>query len=294
MTKPTYLVDGIALDDPHRRWRLERSTSRRSLPAVRVTNASTPARHGDLFVPGDTYDAPVVGLTIVVSDRDEDGVARGPGQAERNLDLLTAALFGTSRLRELEHRAGDVVRRARARVTSSAQPEALDAGLTRYQLAVVLTVPAVFWTDERGPATFLSSGASTDQTFTLAELAGGTAPVADAVLRFRGPFTGTVRAWDAGADETPTGISWQGTLASNAFLYVDADRLVAHTSTSNDAWAYDALADASSGLDYPAAGPLQLTPTATASGTAYRVRATRPETSAALGALALRAERKYL
>ena len=80
----------------------------------------------------------------------------------------------------------------------------------------------------------------------------GDAPVPDAILRF--PATATAATF---TDQVSgTGISWQGT-AGSGYVYVDAATLTAWRSTNADAWNGGTSIG---GVDYPSAGPLQLTP----------------------------------
>ncbi len=109
-------------------------------------------------------------------------------------------------------------------------------------------------------ATSTSALASPLTSWTVAHLAGSTAPVGDALVRFTGPVTNpSVACLTSG-----TGLSWAGTVAAGSYLYLDAGKLTARTSAVNWHWTTGGTL-ASHLLDYPAAGRLQLWPDATRS-----------------------------
>jgi len=117
---------------------------------------------------------------------------------------------------------------------------------------VILALPGVFF---RGPevttaATDIVSGVPIE----LAELAGSTAPITDAVLRVRGP-AGSI---DVVNPATGTGLSWAGTAMTDTdYRYLDAASLRTWSSTSATDWTPPG---STTPLDYPGPGPLQLRP----------------------------------
>ena len=80
----------------------------------------------------------------------------------------------------------------------------------------------------------------------------GDAPIPDAILRF--PATATSATFTDPV--SGTGVSWQGT-AGSGYTYLDCGTLTAWRSSDTDAWDGGT---AVGGVDYPAAGPLQITP----------------------------------
>ena len=80
----------------------------------------------------------------------------------------------------------------------------------------------------------------------------GDAPIPDAILRF--PATATSATFTDPV--SGTGVSWQGA-AGSGYTYLDCATLTAWRSSDPDAWDGGA---AVGGVDYPAAGPLQINP----------------------------------
>lgn len=290
MSKVYYSIDGISLNDAAGRWFLNRATRRRGVPAVRATNASTPRRHGDAFIPGDAFDTSSMSLGVTVTALDAAGVDGGRAQVEVNLEYITALLLNTNRLVRVEqHTAPGVSRVAYARVTAGADPELTGFEAIEYKLLFVLSVPAVFWSDPVGPVVSQGPAATVTGALALPLLAGGSAPITDAIIRFKGPFNGAVAASDPASG---AGLSWSGTLTTTQYVFLNADTLKAHISTSATSWA--AGTDATSGLDYPPPGPLVLTPSALAGGVSYSLNYSRPAALTSVDAVGVRAERRFL
>lgn len=289
-TRVYFSIDGVNLNDPGDRWHLGRATKRRALPDVRGISVSTPARHGQVFIPGAPYAPSTMALSLIVTDRDSVGVPGGPVQAEANLEQLFALLSSPSRLFRIEHHVSTTVSRvAYGEVTASADPELLGFRADLYRLALIVTVPGVFWSDGSGPKVVQGPASTASGTLALPALSGGSAPVTDAIVRLLGPFNGKASVTD---QRSGTGLSWQGTLPTSQYLYLNATTLKAHTSTSATAWT--AGTDVSANLDYPPVGPLQLTPTVTVTGTTYSLAYVLPAANTSPSAVGVRAERKFL
>lgn len=289
-----FTIDGVNLQDPAGRWELARATKRRALPAVRATNITTPNRHGNHFVPNDTFGPGSMSFVLMVTDLDSAGTNQGPAQAEANLELATALFLHTGRQFTIEHHLDPTQKRtATGRVTAGSDPEALDFDLTLYRLTFVVEIPGVFWTDGTGAQVAEGAATTSAGALHLPAFNGGSAPITDAVVRVRGPFNGKAAVTDT---QSGTGLSWQGTLPANTYLYLNAANLKAHTSTSATAWTSGT--DVSAGLDYPPAGPLQLIPVVTPEGATHTLRYalaySLPAANPSLNALAVRAERKFL
>lgn len=80
----------------------------------------------------------------------------------------------------------------------------------------------------------------------------GTAPIADAVVRFAGPMTGVARVTDVA---TQTGVTWEGTLAAGEYVFVNPRLATAHIGAAG---AWGAGRAASGGLRPAPEGMLQL------------------------------------
>lgn len=114
------------------------------------------------------------------------------------------------------------------------------------------------------PGTFFRAAAwtSADLAFaadlTMAELSGlsgSTAPIGDATIRVTGPAT-SVTVTDP---TTGAGITWSGSLAAGQYLFMRPRPLSARISSLSSEWTSGGT-DVSTGLDFPAAGRLQLWP----------------------------------
>lgn len=290
MAKPTYLLDGVDLNDSAHRWYLEQSTKRRGIPGTRRATLTVPGRHGEQLLPGETYTPGTVAWSIIVTDRDATGQPAGAEQAEQNLDRITWLLTQAGRERTCVHRIGTLERHARVGAIAATQPEALDGRLTRYQINAVATTLDPFWTDGDGPVDTTPAAITNGAQITLTALAGGTAPIDDAIIRVLGPANPGLQL----TDPAGTALEFEAAIAAGQYLFVDLATYTARLSATATHWTTGGT-DATGSLDYPAAGQLELTPTATAGSTTtgYRLTATGAGFTAAT-ALTVRAERKYL
>ena len=209
----SYSVDGVNLNDAAGRWFLNPGTRRRSLPAVRATNVSTPGRHGDAFIPGDTYASSSLVLALTVTASNAAGVMldgpAGRAQVEENLEFVSALFADTARLLRVEqHIAPGVSRVAYGRVSAGSEPELVGIEALEFRLTFVVEVPAVFWSDGAGSKVVQGPAPAASGAFPLPVLAGGSAPVTDAVIRFAGPFNGRCSVRDVGGGAA---YAWTGT-----------------------------------------------------------------------------------
>ena len=133
----------------------------------------------------------------------------------------------------------------------------------------------------------LSAAQTPPGALTFAEWAGCTGDVQDGVLRLKGPFTRcTVTAQDGSA------ITVDRPVSASQYVYVDVASMVAWLSSSASAWTPGSTRVL---LDYPAEGPLRLTPSSagvvlTVSGVGFVTTGTTAETSA----VALRGRKWWL
>lgn len=150
-------------------------------------------------------------------------------------------------------RVGTVDQTAAHRLVSLSDTES-EHGTSMVTVTAVLTAPGVFWRGVEATSDPIAATAGTIAT-EVPILAGCTAPVGDAVIRWTAPAT-AVSVRDLA---TGSGLSWSGSLAAGSYLFMDAAALRAWMTTDADAWA-PAGTDATSGLDYPTGGPLQMWP----------------------------------
>jgi hypothetical protein len=127
----------------------------------------------------------------------------------------------------------------------------------RVEETAVFALPDVWWqgVSELEASLPLTGGVLSDGAETLPEWFSN-APIANMVVRI--PLASQVMVTDP---VSGTGLSWNGTKATGArFVYLDSSSMRAWTSSSDAEWTGGT--DASTGLDYPAAGPLMVWPSA--------------------------------
>ena len=279
MTSVTYLVDGVG--DGARR-QLTGQSEYRPAVSTRGDLIVVPGRHGAVPAGVARLEASTLALEWEVW-----GATATQMEAEREaLVSLLAHPAGVTITRRLDGAGGQV---------AAARLKSIGAGTAQYAtpltvVPAVFEIPAGVWRDAAATTT-AAVAAATDVTAALTALAGGSAPITDAVVRVQGPATGiTVTDVVSG-----TGLSWTGALAAGEYLFMDAAALTARRTTSSTAW--DAGGTAVSGtLDYPAAGPLLLWPRMAATDPTDR-RVTIRVTGtgrAATTAVTIRARRAYL
>lgn len=235
----TYLIDGVSLDDPAGRWLLDAATLLPAAASRDVAKLRLNRRDG------------------VVTRR----LSWGEGSAQLRLNVLSgpAPLQPVhARLRTLQSllaRAAtlrlvdDIDRSVAVTEADVSSPTrlgtddwAIEATLTLqpfWRAGSLLTAPSVD-VPAAGPVVF-------------EQWAGTTGDLVDGILRLRGPFTRReVRALDS------SGVIAVGTVTDAQYVFVDVANFRAWRGGST-AWTPTATAVA---LDYPAAGPLRLYPSA--------------------------------
>lgn len=261
------------------RWRVQGGSLWRPPITVRRDVLTIPGRHG-VVVTGrpPVFEEPTVTLELLC----EGGQTALENLANELVGIL--AMPGLT----LGRYSGGLVTSAAAQLVSISTGEFVpDIGAF---FTVALAVPGVFLRGALADAaaTVVTSG----DTVTIATLAGSTAPIADAILRFRGGAA-SVQITDV---VTGTGLSWAGpALASGDFLFIDAATLTARRSTSATEWTTGGD-DVTGQLGYPGPGPLQAWPRMEGADPAdRRVKVTVTGTGfTATTALAVRARPAYL
>lgn len=233
-----YAIDGIA-DTPARALTMASLFS----PGVTVRRQSLPlpGRHGAVPAGAVVFQEPTLALEWELTASTWAGLEEERAQLSLLLarpgDLQVTRTVGTPCT-------------ARARLVSIGEGTTVTAS-PLLVVPVVLALPDVFL---RGDVVTTVSYPVPSAGSAIVAL-GGSAPIADAKVRVTGPATSvTVTDQTSG-----TGLSWTGALAAGQYLYLDAAALTARISSSGSAWDSGGT-DASAGLDYPAAGPLQLWP----------------------------------
>ncbi|MBP2704392.1 hypothetical protein JOL79_11265 [Microbispora sp. RL4-1S] len=251
---PTYVVDGVALDAPG--WYLAKETRRRPLPGVRGVSVEVPGRAGQLPIVGLDADTTTLALTLWVTAVRPDGSDGDLPDLEANLDALFAVFGVRHRLLDIRHLpAAGIERQADATVLAQAEPD-MDVPGRRAKLPILLTIPGVYWRDV-APSTWSSGLPATGQA--VSPLAGSTAPITDALLRFTGPATNPAMT-DAVTGVT---VAYTGALTGSQRLLVDCGRMRAARVTS-DTWDLSAGTDVTGGVSSTGPGSasrwLHLTP----------------------------------
>ena len=134
------------------------------------------------------------------------------------------------------------------------------------KVTVVYAIPRVFFSEVKTTSDDLDFSADLNNS-EIASLSGSTAPVVGAVVRLTGPLTAVLVTDPLSA----SGISWAGTLAAGQYLFLDTADLTARISANAGDW-LSGGSNVTSGLDYPAAGPLQLWPIADDTIGAQKIR----------------------
>lgn len=269
----TKRLNGIDLDQPARGWALLSDTSLRIQRATRRSPLVVARRHGSVprgELP--VYEEATAHLAWELS-----------GTSQVGLEAAYDELMGVLTLPGLvyEHVVDGRVLSAPAAGVSISEPTSFVPGASMdVSAAVALTDPFL---RDATPSIFGPVPVGGHVVEGLA----GTAPIADAVVRFTGPFAQVSIVDQA----TGSGLTWTGTASSGQYLYLDAATLVARRSTSASAWESGGT-DVSGGLDYPAPGPLQLWPVSGETSPGVLRRQVQVQTSG--GPCAIRGKRAWL
>lgn len=266
-------INGIALP------RVARVSSSRAPITTRRTNVEIPGRHGSL--PGGL---PVLGESTVT-------ITTNPGaasQAELESAVATIQALLTQPVVTLSRVAAGVEVSARAELVSITPGRHTPHAWA--ELTAILAVPAPFFREPPSLSLVSSSWTADIPSLSLDRLAGSSGPIGDAIVRVGGPAT-SVAVTDL---LSATGISWSGVLASGDWLYLSPRLCRAWIVDDYEAWEPTGT-DVSGGLDWPAAGRLQLWPQVTALAVPTRITVSAVGAGRAAGTtLAIRAGRCYL
>lgn len=195
-----YFLNGVDLDQPGR-WRVMQGTLLPAVAAPRLHSTEVPIRSGVLDGAGDRVGTFKVTVAFMVEGQDR-------GELDRNFQALLAFLRSSNRLAALQHRpAGGTSREAMVRLVSMSQPS-WRYGEWAIDSTVIFEAVEGVWKDVspvEAPLTDLSA------------LAGGAAPISDAVMRLS-PATNTATILDVTSD---TSLTWRGVAAAGQHLLVD-------------------------------------------------------------------------
>lgn len=295
-----YSIDGVSLNDPKNRWFTERTSKRRGVPSRRARRMVVPGRNGEVWIPGDDFEAGTVAISLIVQQFDENGSAGGPAQAAENLETILEIVGQNQKLVSVRETLGSYSRKTMAEVSTSIDGSHIGAGLTAYRVPIVMSVPGSFWTDGAVTPNFVAPVVDGTTTITVDTLTGSTAPIRDGVVRITGPVDSQVSIRALARDSNGTVVTvadavFNWPVTSTQFLYIDLKTFTARLSTSSTAWTSGGT-NVDQYLDYDTGGPLQLLPARYSTGSTTREVKIRvvAQGTAASSEIEIRAERTYL
>lgn len=233
-----YSLNGVDLDRPGR-WRVMEGTLLPAVPAPRLTSTEVPFRSGILDGAGLKVDTFKVTVAFMVEGADR-------ADLDRNLQALMAVLRASNKLATLQHHpAGVSPREVLVRLVSVSQPS-WRYGEWVIDTTVVFEAVEGVWRDTETIETQLDD---------LSRLAGGAAPISDAVLKLK-PTANTVTIKDV---TSGTSLTWRGTMESGQRLLVDVGKYSAWRQVSERWYPLQGAFNASAEISMSPEG-LQLTP----------------------------------
>lgn len=233
-----YSLNGVDLDQPGK-WRVMEGTLLPAVPSPRLESTDVPFRSGIIDGAGLKVGTFKVTVAFMVEGADR-------ADLDRNFQALMARLRASNKLATLQHHpAGVSPREALVRLVSVSQP------LWRYGEWVIDTT-AVF---EAVEGVWRDTATIETQLDDLSRLAGGAAPISDAVLKLK-PTANTVTIKDV---TSGTSLTWRGTMESDQRLLVDVGKYSAWRQVSERWYPLQGAFNASAEISMSPEG-LQLTP----------------------------------
>lgn len=227
-----YFMNGVDLDQPGR-WRVMQGTLLPAIAAPRLHSTEVPIRSGILDGAGERVGTFKVTVAFMVEGQDR-------GELDRNWQALMAFLRASNRLAVLQHRPGGAnPREALVRLASVSQPS-WRYGEWAIDSTVVFEAVEGVWKDVSPVEVPLTD---------LGRLAGGAAPISDAILRLS-PTANTVTVLDI---TSGTSLTWRGVATAGQHILIDVSSYSAWRQES-DGWepvqgAVDASAEISMSPD---------------------------------------------
>ena len=234
------LVDDVDLDDSGRRWFLDFSALLPAVAARDVAKLRLPSRSG-VTVRKLSWGESTLKVAVNVPPQKAFGVQPVLPVEERTLLL-----------RSILARAGSVTVTSDGRTLSNEVVEVdvsdpVRVGVEAWRVGASLTLQP-FWRE----VNTLTSPVVSPGSVVFAPWASSTGDVQDGILRIKGPLT---KCSITGRG----GVSFDRSLTAAQYVYIDVAAFRAWYSTSASAWTPTSTAVL---LDYPAAGPLVLEPSA--------------------------------
>lgn len=233
-----YSLNGVDLDRPGK-WRVMQGTLLPAVPAPRLTSTEVPFRSGILDGAGLKVDTFKVTVAFMVEGADR-------ADLDRNFQALMAVLRASNKLTTLQHHpAGVSPRDALVRLVSVSQP-AWRYGEWAIDITVVFEAVEGVWRDTATIETQLDD---------LSRLAGGAAPISDAILKLT-PTGNTCTIVD---QTSGSSITWRGTMEPGQRLLIDVGKYSAWRQVSERWYPLSGAVNASAEISMSPEG-FQLTP----------------------------------
>lgn len=233
-----YSLNGVDLDQPGK-WRVMEGTLLPAVPSPRLESTDVPFRSGIIDGAGLKVGTFKVTVAFMVEGADR-------ADLDRNFQALMARLRASNKLATLHyHPAGVSPREALVRLVSVSQPS-WRYGEWAIDTTVVFEAVEGVWRD---------AAAIEAQLDDLSRLAGGAAPISDAVLKLK-PTANTVTIKDV---TSGTSLTWRGTMESDQRLLVDVGKYSAWRQVSERWYPIQGAFNASAEISMSPEG-LQLTP----------------------------------
>lgn len=233
-----YSLNGVDLDQPGK-WRVMEGTLLPAVPSPRLESTDVPFRSGIIDGAGLKVGTFKVTVAFMVEGADR-------ADLDRNFQALMARLRASNKLATLQHHpAGVSPREALVRLVSVSQPS-WRYGEWVIDTTVVFEAVEGVWRDTTTIETQLDD---------LSRLAGGAAPISDAVLKLK-PTANTVTIKDV---TSGTSLTWRGTMEPDQRLLVDVGKYSAWRQVSERWYPLQGAFNASAEISMSPEG-LQLTP----------------------------------
>lgn len=233
-----YSLNGVDLDQPGK-WRVMEGTLLPAVPSPRLESTDVPFRSGIIDGAGLKVGTFKVTVAFMVEGADR-------ADLDRNFQAFMARLRASNKLATLQHHpAGVSPREALVRLVSVSQPS-WRYGEWIIDTTVVFEAVEGVWRDTTTIETQLDD---------LSRLAGGAAPISDAVLKLK-PTANTVTIKDV---TSGTSLTWRGTVESDQRLLIDVGKYSAWRQVSERWYPLQGAFNASAEISMSPEG-LQLTP----------------------------------
>lgn len=237
-----WAIDGVELDDPKGRWRIEHASKVPAGANRRVTMLDVPARDGSIAV-RQGVGTGTVSLTLAVFGERAD------------LDARRSALVSLIQQARKITWSPAPDRRISTTVLQSAVSDPERRGTTALLIQASITT-SPYW-KEPNTAISLPQTLAAGYRVTFPEFAGSTGRLDDAWMRITGP----TKSLTLTSERDATGLHLNRAVNAGEYVFVDLARFVGYKSSRDSDWGLSSSEQI--GLDFPVGGPLQIWPMVT-------------------------------